>query len=320
MPPPTPPPHPDLSIIIISWNVRDLLRDCLRSIERHTHRCTYDVWVVDNGSQDGTPAMLREDFPTVNVIANAENIGFARATNLAYTRATGRTIALLNPDTVLLNDAFDRMIAYLDDHPGCGAAGPRLLNADGTLQVNCARDAPTLRSELQRIGGKAHLSVLQAPGSDHPRTVEVISGACMMVRRTGFEGELLNEAYFMYGEDLQLCWEIRERLGRTIAYLPDAEVCHLGQQSSQQAHGLLAEDARSVTRYFHHAQGPMAAALVRLARIASALIRLRRHITWRVIDPTTDLAESSRAMRELWGVVLWGMGLRPHVGRRRPPA
>lgn len=318
--PPTLPTPIDLSIIIVSWNVRDLLGDCLRSIRRHTHRCTYEVWVVDNGSQDDTPAMVRQAFPDVRLIAGTDNLGFAQANNLAYARASGRYVALLNPDTVLLGDAFDRMVAYLDAHPDCGAVGPRLSDADGALQYSAAGNAPTLHTELQRIRGRDYRSVLKTPGSDYTRTVEVLCGACMVIRREGFEGTLLNEAYFMYSEDVELCWEIRERMGRTITYLREAEVCHLGKQSSIQVKGMWAERAHSTVLYFRHTRGPADAALVRAIQVIYALVQIARRVVWRIKDPTLGRDETRREMRELWGIMLWALGLRRTAVRRRQAA
>ena len=138
---------PDLSIITVSWNVRDLLRDCLSAVENGRGDLTLEMIVVDSASNDGSAAMVRAEFPWVQLITCDDNVGFPRGNNLGIAAASGRHILLLNPDTIILNDALSAMVSYLDEHIDIGALGPQLLNADGSVQSS-RRRFPTLATGL----------------------------------------------------------------------------------------------------------------------------------------------------------------------------
>lgn len=307
----------DLAILIVSWNTCDLLRDCLVSIHEQTYRYTYEIWIVDNNSSDGTVEMVQHEFPEVNLIANRENRGFARANNQAFAQSVGRYAALLNPDTVLLNDAFDKMLDYLENHVDCGAVGPKLLNPDGTFQGVCARRAPNLQSEFARaLRGYRSRTVLTEENQHISRDVEVVSGACVVVRRDLFETSILNETYFMYVEDLELCWYVRERAHKRVYYLSDAHVLHLHGQSAKQAQ---AQNLRVEISYgmYHHlkkSRGIIVASLSRLFAFVGALLRLPKGFIYRLRGDWT-------AARTYWGnmfaVMLWAIGLNRSVGKNK---
>jgi GT2 family glycosyltransferase len=138
----------DLSIVIVSWNTREILLNCLQSVADHPPRCSYDIWVVDNASSDGSADAVRARFPEVHVIANEQNVGFAAANNQAIVASDGAAILLLNSDTLVHAGALDRLATFMMAHRRVGIAGAHLLNADGTLQVSWA-SFPTLWSELR---------------------------------------------------------------------------------------------------------------------------------------------------------------------------
>jgi len=139
----------DLSIIIVSWNTRDLLKECLKSLYKYTANITFEVIVVDNNSSDGSAHMVREIFPSVNLIENNFNAGFSKANNQAIRISRGRYIALLNPDTLLVEDVFSPLIKYADQHEELGAIGPKILDRDGkSVQYVCARRLPNLYYDL----------------------------------------------------------------------------------------------------------------------------------------------------------------------------
>ena len=240
----------DLATVILNYNVRDLLRTCLRSLEPAAADLALDVWVVDNGSDDGSAAMVRDEFPSVTLRAS-DNGGYARGNNLALreilVRApeTGlpRYVLLLNPDTELPPTALRDMVAFLDDHPEAGAAGPRLVLPDGSLDLACRRGFPTPLVSLYHFAGLGRLFPRSRRFARYNLTfldpsavaeVDSVVGAFMLVR-----GEvlakvgLLDEAFFMYGEDLDWALRIR-RAGWTVLYNGAVSVLHHKRASSRQ--------------------------------------------------------------------------------------
>jgi GT2 family glycosyltransferase len=229
----------DLSIIVVSWNTKEILADCLDSIYNCPPECRFEVRVVDNASTDGTIQMLFNRFPQVNVVESFENLGFARANNLAISLArNARYILLLNPDTVVIPGALQEMVNYMDENPNVGAVGPRLLNPDGSLQTSCYA-APTLAREFTRM---FHLSRFINDGcyqmeewdSNKARDVDIIQGACLMLRRTALDQVgVLDESFFIYSEDFDLCYRLQKN-DWGLVWLPGAEVIHYGAQSTNQ--------------------------------------------------------------------------------------
>lgn len=303
----------DLSIIIVSWNTQDLLRDCLRSVKQHTTQ-TYEIWVVDNNSSDGTVEMLRNEFPEIHVIRNDANLGFARANNQAFAYARGRYVALLNPDTVLLNSAFDIILDYMKACDDCGAAGPKLTNLDGTLQGVCARSAPGLRSEILQAFGSRKRTVLSEENQDVSRDVEALSGACMVVRRDILKSTILNEKYFMFVEDLELCCHVRNCARKRIHYVSDAHVMHLGGQSTKQTCGLAVEESYGIYHHLRLSRGPLVALISRSLSLFAALVRLPVGIKEWVFG---DRDRAIVYLREMTAVVFWAVGLNISPGKNR---
>lgn len=230
----------DLTLIIVSWNVRDYLGPCLRSVAAMSAGLAMQIIVVDNGSSDGTPEMLADEFPDVQLIASAENLGFGRAHNLAVPAAHGRYLALLNPDTLLLNDVFGQLVGLLDARPEIGIAGPKLVAEDGRVEFACARRLATLGSELRVIAGiglapgRATSTSLPPAAYEYSQPVECVSGACLVMRRDLLvAGNIFDPRFFMYAEDIDLCFEAAVR-GLGVYYLSEARVLHYGGASSSQ--------------------------------------------------------------------------------------
>ena len=271
-----------LSVIIVNWNTRELLAQCLRAIESNTAPALLadiEVFVVDNASHDGSAAMLQNDFPHVNLIQNPGNVGFASANNQAIRQSSGEYILLLNPDTKVHKGALDTLVDFLDTHPNVGGVGPRLLNPDGTLQVSCY-PAPTLARELWRL---LHLDVLYPYGSyrmhswpvDVPREVDVVQGACLLVPSTVLEQiGLMDENFFMYTEEVDLIYRIRKS-GRSIFWVPSSEVIHYGGQSTQQvAAEMFLHLYMSKISYIRKHYGPIAALTYKCVLAFAGLLRL----------------------------------------------
>ncbi|WP_298818596.1 glycosyltransferase family 2 protein [Chloroflexus sp.] len=226
-------PIPDVSIVIVNWNTRQLLLDCLAALPAATAGIEPEIWVVDNGSHDGSVAAVAAAFPEVFIIANPDNRGFATANNQAIRASSGRYIFLLNSDTVAQPGSIADLVWFLDAHPEIGVAGPQLLNADGSLQPSWAL-FPNLLTELT---GKKIRWRKPYPTRDGTPAYETdwLDGAAMLLRREVVrQVGLLDESYFMYTEEVDWCYRIK-RAGWPICYVPSARIIHFGGQSSKQA-------------------------------------------------------------------------------------
>ena len=260
----------DLAIVIANYNTRDRLRDCLRSLAHSQGDFTFQTWVVDNASDDGSVAMVQAEFPEVHAIASPVNGGFAFANNLGLMamgfrpleneafRSTPiaaelglsslseppRYALLLNPDTVLPPDALAQMLAFMDAHPQAGASGPKLVRADGSLDLACRRSFPTPEVSFYRMVGLSRLFPrsrrfgrynLTYLDPDEQAEVDSVVGAFMLVRREAIQNVgLLDERFFMYGEDLD--WALRiKRAGWKIYYYPRVTVLHYKGEASKRS-------------------------------------------------------------------------------------
>ena len=236
--------EPLLSVIIVNYNVRDFLQQALTSVRSALKDIPAEILVVDNASHDGSVEMVRQQFPEVRLIANDRNLGFAHANNQALKQARGRFFALINPDTVVQEDTFRVLLDFFETHPDAGMVGCKILNPDGSLQLACRRSVPTpwvaftklvgLSSLFprSRLFGRYNLTYLDP---DQITEVEAISGSFMMVRREVVEQVgMLDERFFMYGEDLDWCYRIRQA-GWKIYYVPTTQIVHYKGASSKKA-------------------------------------------------------------------------------------
>ena len=267
---------PDLSIIIVSWNVCELLQNCLHSVLAQDG-LALQVVVVDSASTDGSAEMVAENFPQVELVACRENVGFPGGNNLGLERANGRFVLLLNPDTIVHGDALAKMVSYLEQKPKVGVVGPQLLNEDGSVQSS-RRRFPTLRTAffestwLQPYAPQAVLDDYYARDIDDEETavVEWLMGACLMTRQEVVaQVGGLDEAYFMYSEELDYCRRIHEA-GWQVVYYPQAKVTHFSGKSSEQAVTQRHINFnRAKLRYFRKYHGRLAAGLLRLFLLKS---------------------------------------------------
>jgi hypothetical protein len=224
----------DLSIVIVNWNTEDLLRDCLQSARDGLGSLTAEIWVVDNGSEDGSLTMLARDFPDVRVIANARNLGFAAANNQALQRAAGRHVLLLNSDTLVHGTVLPDAVAWLDRHPDVGILGPRILNRDGSLQGSSAA-FPSIPYLLRQVLG-LHKRAAPNLGRTGTHRTEVISGCAMFVRASAMaEIGLLDESFFFYGEETDWCRRFA-RAGWEVVHAPVGSITHFGGGSVRRLH------------------------------------------------------------------------------------
>jgi GT2 family glycosyltransferase len=224
----------DLSIIILNYNTKGLLRDCLKSVLASQGKYQIETIVADNGSADGSIEMVRAEFPSVRLLENKANLGFAKGNNEAIKIAQGRHILLLNSDTVVDPDAFDKMIRKADSDPQIGALGPKILLPNGQLDPSARRNFPNPANAFLRLFGLRKFSNYNVTGPiDQEMEVEAIMGACMLVPRTVIEKVgVMDEEFFFYGEDLDWCYRIKQA-DYKIVYYPAAQILHLKSASSR---------------------------------------------------------------------------------------
>lgn len=257
----------DLSVIVLNWNARDYLLACLRSIVSQNWRHRIEVIVVDNKSSiDQSVRFVRREFPQIQLIAHDKNLGFAGGNNSAIPFARGRYLLFLNPDTVIHDGAFDTLLDFLDTHPKCGACGPKLLNENGTLQKSC-RAFPTFGTGLFRSTFLGRMFPKNPWTRDylmldfdhsHEAQVDWLSGAALCVRReTLNEIGTWDESFFMYCEDVDLCYRMKEAKWERW-YVPQAVVTHrIGASSDWIQGATIRRHHSAMLRYFvkHNTKG-----------------------------------------------------------------
>jgi GT2 family glycosyltransferase len=236
-------PPPDCSVLIVTYCSAADLPLCLGSVRRATHVASYEILVVDNASSDSTVAIASAD-PGVRLIANRENVGFARANNQGFGEASGRHVLLLNPDAQVQEGAIDRLVAFLDAHPDVGIVGGRVNSPDGTLQRASRRSIPTPMVSLFRLAGLSRIfpnhpaaRAYNLEDADPSQTMDVgaVMGAFLLVRREAIEKTGgMDERYFLYGEDIDFCMAVRAA-GWRVVYYPEAVVTHQKGASSRQS-------------------------------------------------------------------------------------
>ena len=267
-----------LSIIIVSWNTRQDLLRCLASIWADPPACSFEVLVFDNASKDGTTEAVSAEYPQVRLKVSSENLGFARANNGAASIAQGQFWLLLNPDTIVHPGALDALVRYLARQPHVAGVGPRLVNLDGSLQPSIER-LPSLFREWWRLFHLDRLyPVSQYPqavlASQAPQQVEVINGACLLLRADVVRPMgLFDEDYFVYSEEIDLC----DRLGQAgweLHWLPEAVVTHSGGRStSQVADHMFLELYRNKIKFFRKRRSALAGAVYKSILLQASLAR-----------------------------------------------
>jgi GT2 family glycosyltransferase len=287
----------DLSIIIVNWNTQALLAACLQTIAPAARRVTTETIVVDNGSSDGSVAMVQSAFPAVQVIESGANLGFARANNMGIRAANGRYLFLLNSDTLLSPGALDDLVAFADAAPQVGIVGPRLLYADGRDQPSWAA-FPTVGSELFGVNLRMRRLIDGVAGWRAFET-EWLMGAALLCRRAALEATgLFDESFFMYSEETDLCKRMAEADWK-VCVLDDVTIVHLGGGSAS------IENLRQLQllyenkiRYFAKHHGAAQACLMRYA-LASAIAAgiVLREVRYRLGRECGEAARKSISVR-----------------------
>jgi GT2 family glycosyltransferase len=309
----------DLSIVIINWNSAGFVRKCLQSVYAGTTGCTFEVIVVDNASFDECGEIVRSEFPEAKFIESTVNLGFAKANNIGAHEATGRNLLFLNPDTEVMGDALVRMSSFLDKTPEAGVVGCRLLNTDLSLQTSCIQAFPSILNQaldteyLRRAFPKLRIWGTRALlTDDKPAEVEVVSGACLMIKSVVFEAiAQFSSNYFMYAEDVDLCFKTRQA-GWNNFYLGDAAVVHHGQGSSStkpENNFPSVMMRQSLLEFMRLRRGSAYAAAYQLSTVLVASLRL---LMLAAAFPFTSGRDNRELLRQTftkWIKVLrWGLG------------
>lgn len=251
----------DLSIAIVSWNTCGLLADCLASVEATAGDLALEIWVVDNASHDDSVAMVRARFPHVRLIENRTNVGFATANNQVIPQTTSPFVLLLNSDTIVQPNALQSIVAFMRATPRAGIVGANVLNRDGSPQRAFGKFPSLLSEAIYGWGLDGRLPIdRQALRDGHATATDWVIGAALTVRRTALDQVgLLDPAYFMYSEEVDLCYRVKQA-GWENYILPAARVIHLGGESTKQTAGAMkAHLFRSKVRYFEKHHGAVAA-------------------------------------------------------------
>lgn len=310
----------DISIIIVNWNSGTYTAACISSIRAATRGVQYEIIVVDNASSDSSLEILKQ-VPDIRLVISPTNLGFSRANNLGYKWSSGNLLLFLNPDTSVPGPAISRMYAALLSSPSVGVVGCKLLNADLSLQTSCVQAFPTILNQLTdveilklrfpQVGIWGIAALFREQLGLRPTPVEVVSGACLMIRRHVFEDAgLFSTDYFMYGEDADLCYKV-VRLGFQVGYAANATVIHYGGQSSTQAKESSFGDVvtrEAVRTFFAKTRGRLYAQVYSCSICFAAIARL---LLLNLLPPFLlgKDRESASATRRKWRKILsWSLG------------
>ncbi len=275
----------DLSIIIVNWNSKDYLLRSIASIEAETKGIEFEIVVIDAASFDGCDEMLRRSSPVVRFVQSVSNLGFAKANNEAFKVSCGRNLLFLNPDTEIENLAIETLYHQLNSLPNAGIVGAKLLNSDRSVQKSCVRAFPTILNQvldsniLRELFPGARLWGMKPllADSETAKKVDAVSGACLMIKRSVFEiVGMFTTDYFMYSEDIDLCFKVREA-GLNTYFVPTALVVHHGGASSAQVtvntfSSVMILESR--WRFFRKTRSFWYATLYRVIMLGTSILRI----------------------------------------------
>lgn len=272
----------DLSLIIVNYNTRELLRQCLLSLRSARAQLELEIFVIDNASRDHSAEMVKQEFAEVELMQNAANAGFAAANNQGLRRARGEYLLLLNSDTEVRPGALEHCLEFFRAHPEAGVVGCKLLNADGSIQPSCESflSLPLLFYESfflekifphNRVFGRRAMTYFDY---DRALPVDYVKGAFLMIRRRAFEDVgLLDEGFFFYAEEMDWCYRAREK-GWEVYFTPEAEVLHHGGQSGDPlSPAIFVQLHRARYQFYRKHHGAFASFIARMLMAAGALLR-----------------------------------------------
>ena len=294
----------DLSVIIVNYNVKHFLEQCLHSVQKAVRNIEAEIFVVDNNSVDGSAELLRDKFPNIILVENKENVGFSKANNQAIKRSSGKYILLLNPDTVVEEDTFEKVIGFMDQHPDAGGLGVKMIDGKGIFLPESKRGLPTPwvafykifgLSRLfpsSKVFGRYHLSFLN---EDEIHEIDVLAGAFMLLRRETIEKVgVLDETFFMYGEDIDLSYRI-QLAGYKNYYYPETTIIHYKGESTKKGslnyvkvfYKAMVIFAR---KHFNARKAGVFSLLIHLAIYFRAFLSVSKRLLSKTIIPLLDAA------------------------------
>ena len=293
----------DVSVIIVNWNTKELLRDCLSSVYEHAGNVDYEIIVIDNASTDGSASMVKDDFRQVILIENSDNRGFATANNQGMAVAKGRYVLLLNSDTIVLDNSIANTVRFADDNPRAAVTGCRVLNPDRTLQRTCFMFPSILNMLLSstylyklfpksRFFGREQMTWWDR---NDVRQVDAVTGCFMLVRREAIEqAGMMDEHFFMYGEETDWCYRFRQK-GWKVMFAPVGEIIHFGGQSTaQQPVAMIVQLRLSILKFMKkHYSRPV----YLIARLLVALFFAVRLPVWMVKALIRPAARNEAAIK-----------------------
>lgn len=317
----------DLSIVIVNWRSADYVRACLPTLAEGVGRLRYEVLVIDNASYDACEKVVKR-FPNARFIQSDVNLGFAKANNLAAGRAGGKVLLFLNPDTQVKPGAIETMRDVLCQSEQTGIVGARLLNSDGTLQTSCVQSFPTIVNQaldsefLRRLTPRSGLWGVGAlhRRSETPSVVDTVCGAALMIQRDVFERVGgFTPCYFMYSEDIDLCFKVRQA-GYAVVYVPTATITHHGGGSSRQevSEFSVVTMRESQWRYFQRNRSQLYAGTYRAAMAASAGCRIALAVVGLLasVGSRNRHKDWQRSLKKWWAILRWSFGVAPNLKRR----
>ncbi|WP_297095211.1 glycosyltransferase [uncultured Draconibacterium sp.] len=292
----------DISIVIVNYNVKHFLEQCLHSVEKALQNVQGEVFVVDNNSVDGSAQLINEKFPNVTFIQNTENVGFSRANNQAIQQSNGKYVLLLNPDTVVEEDTFEKVISFMESHPDAGGLGVKMIDGKGVFLPESKRGLPTPWVAFYKMFGlsrlfpkskkfgKYHLSYLD---KDEVHEIDVLAGAFMLLRKSALDKVgLLDETFFMYGEDIDLSYRIQKG-GYKNYYYPETTIIHYKGESTKKGslnyvkvfYNAMVIFAR---KHFSGSKASIFALLINLAIYFRALLSASKRVLQKIYIPVVD--------------------------------
>jgi GT2 family glycosyltransferase len=300
-------PAADVSIICVNWNSVDYMRECIRSIHQFTQGLSLEIIVVDNASPDGKASQLKAEFPEITLLESKENLGFSRANNLGFRHSTGSHLLFLNPDTKLISPAINLLIDSAKSLPASGVLGCRLLNSDLSFQTSSVQKFPTILNQIFDHDSSA--DVPPEMGSAKGVPVDMVSGACMLLPRQVFiRAGMFSEDYFMYAEDVDLCFKVR-KLGLNVYYCGEATIVHFGGGSSSQTgveQFVVVGQRTAIMQFCRKTRGPVYAWMYRLLMGAASVARI---ILIGLILPFTKRPNIRWSLRKWIAIWKWAIGI-----------
>ncbi len=313
----------DISFIIVNWNTRDILINCLNSIYKTAGDIDYEICVVDNNSTDGSQEAIRKHFPEVNLIENKTNTGFAHANNQAIKIMQGRFALLLNSDAILQEGAVRNLLSFMDDFPGAGIAGAQLLNDDGSKQ-NSIDNFPSLETEVFSKSILRFFFPNKYPGKSRsyqsPIEVDSVIGACMMVREEAMEEVgIFDEDYFIFLEETDWCFRMHKN-GWKVYHVPDARVIHLSGYSKRKSPWeSQIEYYKSLYMFFRKNRGVVPYIVLRILKPFKILINLILNVFGNLITLFQNERLRNRLLK-YHKLLMWHLLLCPEsMGIRKTP-